>query len=420
MDTKIISQSTTELKMEITFQFNDSMLQSERSIQDALNSAGTVATEELLKQFDTDGSDIMIGDLKLTSKGEGEQCYQTPYGEAVVSRHVYQSSKGGKTFCPLEQKARIILKATPRYAEQISHKAAEMASTQVAKDLDNNHHRHVPRSYIKKLSEAVASIVQTKEEKWTYNTPKDIEGVEIISIGLDGTCMFLCDDGYRQAMVGTLALYDAAGERKHTTYVAAEPEYGKQRFKERLDREIKQIKKAYPDAAVIGLADGAKDNWDYLKQHVEKQIIDFYHVTEYLSDVAPVVSRKKWEQKTWLEDTCHNLKHKIGAASRILNEMKGLMKKKVSKLLKEKLEAGITYFTNHKSKMAYAKERALNHPIGSGVTEAGCKVIIKQRLCKSGMKWKEKGAGFILSLRTLSYSTGRWDQFWDKVDQYGF
>lgn len=420
MDTKIISRSKTELKMEVTFKFNDSMLQSEKMIQDTLNSAGTLATKELLKKFDTDGSDIILGDLKLTTKGECEQRYQTPYGEAVVSRHVYQSSKGGKTFCPLEQKARIVLKATPRYAEQISHKAAEMASTQVSKDMGNNHHRHVPRSYIKKLSEAVASIVQSKEEKWAYKTPEDIEEVKTIAIGLDGTCMFLCDDGYRQAMVGTLALYDAAGERLHTTYVAAEPEYGKQRFKDRLDREIRLVKAAYPDATVLGLADGAKDNWDYLKKHVKKQILDFYHATEYIADIAPVISKKQSEQKAWLEEKCHNLKHKVGAASRILNEMKALRKNKISKTLREKLEASIIYFTNHKSKMSYAKERALNHPIGSGITEAGCKVIIKQRLCKSGMKWKEKGASFILSLRTLSYSSGRWQQFWDKVDQYGF
>jgi hypothetical protein len=47
-------------------------------------------------------------------------------------------------------------------------------------------------------------------------------------------------------------------------------------------------------------------------------------------------------------------------------------------------------------------------PTGSGVTEAGCKVIIKARLCAAGMKWKEFGASIVLRLRTLSYSTGRW------------
>lgn len=420
METTIVSKSKSSVKIEVTINFTESMLDSEHVIQDALNSVGNLATAELLKRFDADGSDIIVKDLKLTSKGQSTQIYQTPYGETSVSRHVYQSSKGGKTYCPLEQNARILLKATPRYAEQISHKAAEMASTQVAKDMKNNHHRDIPRSYIKKLSDAVAAVVQIKEEKWSYKAPDKLEDVKTISIGLDGTCMFLSNDGYRQAMVGTVALYNSEGERLHTTYVAAEPEYGKEKFKQRLEREINHAKACYSDADVIGLADGASDNWDFLKKYVDTQVLDFYHATEYLGSIAPIISKKIAEQKQWLEDTCHNLKHKHGAASRILTEMKALTTKKVSKLLREKLNAAITYFTNHKTKMTYAKERALNHPIGSGVTEAGCKVIVKQRLCKSGMKWKEKGASFILSLRALSYSTGRWEQFWSKVNQYGF
>jgi len=32
---------------------------------------------------------------------------------------------------------------------------------------------------------------------------------------------------------------------------------------------------AYSDATIIGLADGAHDNWEYLKQHVDRQILDF-------------------------------------------------------------------------------------------------------------------------------------------------
>ena len=61
-----------------------------------------------------------------------------------------------------------------------------------------------------------------------------------------------------------------------------------------------------------------------------------------------------------------------------------------------------------------------HHSIGSGVTEAACKVIVKQRLCESGMKWKNKGASIVLSLRTLVYSETHWNQFWGKISQYGF
>jgi len=32
-----------------------------------------------------------------------------------------------------------------------------------------------------------------------------------------------------------------------------------------------------------------------------------------------------------------------------------------------------------------------NLPISSGVTDAACKTLIKQRLCGLGMRWKNKG-----------------------------
>jgi len=42
--------------------------------------------------------------------------------------------------------------------------------------------------------------------------------------------------GYREAMVGALSLYDSQGERQHTVYLAAAPEYGKAEFKPLMHR----------------------------------------------------------------------------------------------------------------------------------------------------------------------------------------
>jgi hypothetical protein len=69
--------------------------------------------------------------------------------------------------------------------------------------------------------------------------------------------------------------------------------------------------------------------------------------------------------------------------------------------------------------MDYAMHTAKNLPIGSGVTEAACKTLVKHRLWGSGMRWKGQGAKVILSIRALVQSKGRWQQFWDKIDQYG-
>ena len=124
------------------------------------------------------------------------------------------------------------------------------------------------------------------------------------------------------------------------------------------------------------------------------------------------------KRKEWLDKKCHNLKHKIGAATRILHEMETLYPRLKGEE-KENLASVITYFRNQKGRMRYAQNVEKNIPIGSGVTEAACKVVVKQRLCQSGMKWKEKGTSLVLSLRCLRLTNGRWEQFWDKIDKTG-
>jgi hypothetical protein len=350
-----------------------------------------------------------------------EKPYQTPYGETRIKRHVYQSPQGGATFCPLEREARIIQGATPKLAKLLSHKYSKLSVDEVKTDLQSNHGRTLSRGYIQKVSETVGALAQAKEEHWHYATPALDAPVATVSIGLDGTTVYLREQGYRIAMVGTLALYDNAGERLHTTYLGASPEYGKASFLERMRQEIAHTKHLYPDALYIGLADGATDNWSFLNQHTTIQVTDFWHATEYLAQAGEALfpaKRDAARKKQWLDERCHKLKHLKGAAGRILNEMKEALAATLSTANREKLQKAISYFTHQKARMRYYALVKQALPIGSGVTEAACKMIVKQRLCQSGMKWNEKGASIILSLRTLERSN-RWEQFWGKINQYG-
>ena len=118
-------------------------------------------------------------------------------------------------------------------------------------------------------------------------------------------------------------------------------------------------------------------------------------------------------------------KHEAGAAQKILDEMKGFLELGPSEKIKEEVKAAVTYFSNNEPRMNYAEHVEKNLPIGSGVVEAaslcarGSETMIKQRLCKSGMRWKLKGAGIVLSIKSLVHSVGRWSQFWDKLNQFG-
>jgi len=233
--------------------------------------------------------------------------------------------------------------------------------------------------------------------------------------------MLMREDGYREAMSGTIAFYDDEGKRLHTDYIAAAPEYGKAKFFARMTRQIERVKKHYPNAEYVGIADGASNNWTFLEKHTSIQITDFYHASEYLTSASQAVFKKNQESQRmqWLEEHCHELKHNKNAVIKQLKEFKKIRdEKKLSAANKEKLGSVITYFTNQSGRMNYSDYREKHLPIGSGVTEAACKTIIKQRLCRSGMRWKNRGASIVIALKCLVQSK-RWGQFWDKVNQYG-
>ena len=215
------------IKIEVTINLSGSMLEAEESILQGVNAVGTVATGEALKRFDADGDPIMLGGAKWYSKGKVQKIYHTPYGVVSTERHVYQPAEGGKTFCPLDAGARIIRKATPRFAKIVSHKFARGAAA--VEDLEQNHGRPCLKATLQDLATHVGTVVQTKEESWSYATP-EVGKVATVGIGVDGTCMLICEQKWREAMTGSISLYDKHGERLHTIYVGAAPEYGKETY----------------------------------------------------------------------------------------------------------------------------------------------------------------------------------------------
>ena len=95
------------IKVEVEINASGSVLEAEESILHAVNTVGNVATAEALKRFDADGDPIVVGGVKLWSKGKQPKNYNTPHGVVSVDWHVYQGTEGGQTFSPMDQGARI-------------------------------------------------------------------------------------------------------------------------------------------------------------------------------------------------------------------------------------------------------------------------------------------------------------------------
>lgn len=301
----------------------------------------------------------------------------------------------------------------------LSWKYAHLSGDNVIDDLAENHQRIISKNLVQDVSEKVGLLLSTHETDWQYDLPASIDSEEVafISIGRDGTCMPVLPKGWREAMCGTISLFNAQGKRLHTIYQACAPEKGKETFNYVMHSEIEAITKKYPHAKVIGVADGARDNWTFLQKYVKYAILDFYHASEYLAKVAKELPDKTAEEKkAWLDSKCHQLKNETGAIKSICKEIKELKSKKGHSLKdNEQVKVALTYFTNNSKRMDYKKYQKLKYPIGSGVTEAACKIIVKQRLAQSGMRWLINTTDNQLIIRTLALTKSRWNQAWQKI-----
>jgi hypothetical protein len=276
--------------------------------------------------------------------------------------------------------------------------------------------RQISRKLVQKIGKSVGEIAWQYEAEWEYALPEFSEPVRCISIGRDGTTTPIIGEGYRETMCGTISFYGKENKRLHTIYKACAPEKGKESFDQSMDKELAEVIALYPDVERIGLADGALNNWTYLNSRTTVQLLDFYHASDHLNSVSYAMRSKDEDRKEWYSEACHDLKNKRNGAKLILQELEQ-KSKEFGGQVPEVLSSNITYFTNNLSRMNYYLYLKQGYPIGSGVTEAACKVVAKQRLNNSGMRWHIENVEYMLLCRELICTEGRWEQFWQFIDK---
>lgn len=164
----------------------------------------------------------------------------------------------------------------------------------------------------------------------------------------------------------------------------------------------------------IALSDGGSGLEDWLRVNfgrVDAVILDFYHASEHLAELAKAwhgagTEAAESQHRQW----AHRLKHEGGVA--VLEELRGLTLPRRSGL-RELWQSTLGYFENHAHRMDYPSYRARGWQIGSGPVEAACKTVIGQRLKGTGMRWGPAGADAICHLRALLLSErGQWAAYW--------
>ena len=142
----------------------------------------------------------------------------------------------------------------------------------------------------------------------------------------------------------------------------------------------------------IGLTDGGNGLEPFVQRsfpRVEVVILDFWHVSDRLGDLARTMhsqdeDKAKEQKRQW----CHVLKHEGGAAVIALLESMTIPQRGV---LRAKYEEVLGYLRNNVTRMDYPQYQAKGWLIGSGAVESACKTVVAQRLKLAGMRWRELG-----------------------------
>lgn len=365
-----------------------------------------------------------------------EVAYLGAAGPMRVKRTLYSTRElGARSVCPLEWRAGIVGGLwTPLAARQGVWATAHM-TPQEAEGLFQQLGNMTPsKSSLDRLAKLL-------NEPWEENR-EDFETVlraqtsipkeaVVVGVSLDGVMAPMKEGqrqekrdqakvagkltsgpaGYQEVGCGTVSFYDGEGERLASLRMARMPESNKKTLKSTLRAEIAHILEQRTDLRLVKLADGAKDNWTFLSNALPegKELLDFYHAAGHLKiafDVAYHEDSPKAQAQ--FKKYRHLLLEDENGPAKVIRALDYLHKKHPRR---KKLKTELKYFRRNRHRMGYAQAKTEKLPIGSGVVEAACKTLVTQRLKRSGMRWRHRGAQAILTFRSLIQS-GRFERGW--------
>lgn len=140
-------------------------------------------------------------------------------------------------------------------------------------------------------------------------------------------------------------------------------------------------------------------------------ILDFFHASEKLWAAAHAFyAEGSNEALQWVRK--HALMILCGKAGQVVKGMtQSATKRKLRGAKKKTITDAARYLYRNRDRMHYDEYLKQGLPIASGVVEGACKNLVKDRMERSGMRWKISGAEAVLQLRGVKLS-GHMDEYW--------
>ena len=254
-------------------------------------------------------------------------------------------------------------------------------------------------------AEHIGQIIEENPEKIDYGTDKD-QRYDLIVAEVDGTTSPQITE--IEGLRGRASLKSPT-EYKECNVVVIEKQIGKDRKKiygglysnrEAFKTYCKQFASAIGiDNGIMKafLADGAHHNWDIADEHFPEfiQILDFYHADEHLFAFGRLFKELK---RGKLFSKSHEGLLYDGKVNQVTEAMKLELDHVPNRNVKE-ARREIAYFIRNRNRMRYDVFREQGLPIGSGMIEAACKLVVCNRFKGNGMRWRRKDNQEILRVR---------------------
>jgi hypothetical protein len=163
---------------------------------------------------------------------------------------------------------------------------------------------------------------------------------------------------------------------------------------------------------VVCVMDGERALWKMLAAWLCGIIciLDIFHVLERIWQAAHCFHPEGSDEAR--EFVNQRLKRILqGDVGRVIGGLKQMATKQNLRGTKLKqLQSAIGYLHNNRRFMHYDKYLAAGYPIGSGVAEGACRHLVKDRMERTGMRWRVPSAQAMLDLRAV-HASDKWDEF---------
>jgi hypothetical protein len=428
----------------------------EEQLREVLNAVGKEIIVEVLARADAKSEIIEIRGERWGNRRETMGTYTTMFGEVKVLRSTYSPGGGGKVTIPLDLRLGIVERRyTPKVARILTHAIAVMTSQEAEGFLKEVGLAAVSRSTIHRLPQAVAlretdavpvnakvvqacldgvMVPQDGEHSRARGRKTTLPNAPRHETRYRGARQRSPQDddeeagrAWHEAMVATLAFWDAEGEHLKTIYIGRMPESGHETVASDLELELRAVLHERPDLDVSFASDGDALQWQYLEgiaaalpdedKRTTTFNLDFWHAAGYVEAAATAALADEDDAKVQAEEWKASLKHHVHGAQRVLKSMRYFRDQLVGER-REAIETSINYLAKQAAagRMRYRTSRDLGHPIGSGPVEAAAKTLVEVRMRRSGARYDQHGGQTILTFRSALCSD-RFGVLWDQLHQ---